>query len=385
MVLGAHTKAAGHSGSIYGISLAAVEPRLLATGSDDETVRLWEDAEHSGAWQQSCSISVEDPAMCVNFSPDSTILAAGTSGGDAHLYNVTRGAGAGGHASLQAEACLRNHPEEVYACEFAEALDRRLCTASDTGLFLWDLAAMALVQRCGPPVVLADKRSAAMPKQWRAGYLFSLRQQPGGGGLLAGNCSDGAVRMWSAGGGALQPQWGRRLHAGIAAGCAFTADGNAVLSISKAGEMVMLDIRQRTELARAAAPVALHGCCLLHDGTLAVCGAQGMLLLLDPTDLADGLQVAATHQTAEHDALYSLSTGGEGSPLVAGGEALEVPPEASAAVPGSEAGSKCSNESLFDTGGMFTNGGGSRVVFTNAATREYAAPRQAFIHAWNGI
>lgn len=49
--------------------------------------------------------------------------------------------------------------EEVYACEFVEALDGRLCTASDTGLFLWDLAAATLVQRCGPPVVLADKRS----------------------------------------------------------------------------------------------------------------------------------------------------------------------------------------------------------------------------------
>lgn len=50
--------------------------------------------------------------------------------------------------------------EEVYACEFLEALDGRLCTASDTSLFLWDLAAAALVQRCGPPVVLADKRSS---------------------------------------------------------------------------------------------------------------------------------------------------------------------------------------------------------------------------------
>lgn len=114
-------------------------------------VRLWEDAEHSGAWQQSCSVSVEDPVMCVNFSPDSAILAAGapcechrhthrlcnlplvsaalarcqhplggdhtemtagtgTSGGAAHLYNVTREASANGRASLQADACLRSHP-----------------------------------------------------------------------------------------------------------------------------------------------------------------------------------------------------------------------------------------------------------------------------------
>ena len=48
------------------------------------------------------------------------------------------------------------------------------------------------------------------------------------------------VRVWSASCGALQPQWGRRLHAGIAAACTFTADGKAVLSVSKAGEIVLL-------------------------------------------------------------------------------------------------------------------------------------------------
>ena len=46
--------------------------------------------------------------------------------------------------------------------------------------------------------------------------------------------------MWSASEGALQPLWGRRLHAGIAAACTFTADGSAVLSVSKAGEIVLL-------------------------------------------------------------------------------------------------------------------------------------------------
>lgn len=46
------------------------------------------------------------------------------------------------------------------------------------------------------------------------------------------------------------------------------------------------DIRQRAELARAAAPVALHGCSRLRDGMLSLCGADGMVLLVDPTDLA---------------------------------------------------------------------------------------------------
>jgi len=81
--------------------------------------------------------------------------------------------------------------------------------------------------------------AAAMPARWQPGYVFALRQQPGGGGLLAGACSDGAVGIWAAGP-ALQPLWGRRLHGAIAAGCAFTADGAALVSLSKAGEIVVL-------------------------------------------------------------------------------------------------------------------------------------------------
>lgn len=217
-----------------------------------------------------------------------TLLPVGDSGGVATLYRVSRGTDVDGSASLATEASLCAHPglpslpcthvtsvkrlqcicrplrqhlicpwpwrcaEEVYACEFLEAMDGRLCTASDTSLFLWDLAAAALVQRCGPPGVPADKRSggapwpnavpanatgclqlflaiwpehlafgststeytivtgpehcaissahkgkcafaAAMPERWRPGYVFSLSQQPDGGGLLAGTCSDGAV------------------------------------------------------------------------------------------------------------------------------------------------------------------------------------------------
>lgn len=105
--------------------MSAAEPRLLATAGDDETVhiavwyrcdiccvkanhlrnlslicavcnpsgkvcglvgspnlefpqvRLWEDCEQSGCWQHACSTAVEDPAMCVSFSPDSTLVAAG--------------------------------------------------------------------------------------------------------------------------------------------------------------------------------------------------------------------------------------------------------------------------------------------------------------------
>ena len=52
--------------------------------------------------------------------------------------------------------------EEVYACEFLEAREGALCTASGDSLFQWDLAAAALVQESGPPAVPGDKRAGAL-------------------------------------------------------------------------------------------------------------------------------------------------------------------------------------------------------------------------------
>jgi hypothetical protein len=40
-------------------------------------VRLWEDLERDGCWRQACCARVEDPAMCVTFSADASLLATG--------------------------------------------------------------------------------------------------------------------------------------------------------------------------------------------------------------------------------------------------------------------------------------------------------------------
>ena len=126
--------------------------------------------------------------------------------------------------------------------------------------------------------LLCATAAAAMPQRWQPGYLFALRQQPGGGGaLLAGACSDGAVRFWGATGGALQPLWGRRLHAGIAGACAFTADGARLVSISKAGEIVVL-VRAISESSNGAGSGKEGGLSVqaLEQGSL--CGSDDRCL-----------------------------------------------------------------------------------------------------------
>ena len=69
--------AAGHAGSIFGAAVSAGAPHLVATASDDETVRLWEDAELEGVYRQIASMATADSAMCVSFSANGSLLAAG--------------------------------------------------------------------------------------------------------------------------------------------------------------------------------------------------------------------------------------------------------------------------------------------------------------------
>ncbi len=143
--------------------------------------------------------------------------------------------------------------------------------------------------------------AAAMPEVWQEGYIFSLRQQPEGisSGLMAGACSDGALRVrngaalpmsptrrvfflalsglattswhgsrrhrqsgasdacrtpwwcgsgteypgrqvWTAGSGQLEALWGARVHGGMASSCTFSADGLQLASASKDGHVVVL-------------------------------------------------------------------------------------------------------------------------------------------------
>jgi WD40 repeat protein len=73
----------GHTSNVNGLTAAG---GLLASASDDYTVRLWDVAAH----KQLLVLRPGKPLWCVAFSPDGKLLAAGDQEGTIHLWSVPK-------------------------------------------------------------------------------------------------------------------------------------------------------------------------------------------------------------------------------------------------------------------------------------------------------
>ena len=75
---------------VYCVAFDPQKPNILASGSADKTIKIW-DIE-SGACQS--TLGGDKPVYCVSFSPDGDMLAAGDGvfrGGNVRLYDVHTG------------------------------------------------------------------------------------------------------------------------------------------------------------------------------------------------------------------------------------------------------------------------------------------------------
>ena len=80
----------GHSDYVRSVAWSPGGTKL-ASGSDDETVRVWEAATGKQLWQ----LRGEKPIHCVAFSPDGSLIAAGdgysNTSGEVRIYNTSTG------------------------------------------------------------------------------------------------------------------------------------------------------------------------------------------------------------------------------------------------------------------------------------------------------
>ena len=136
----------GHTGPVWRVAFSAdakgVGQELLASGSSDKTIRLWNAQTH----EQLAVIPLGSIVYGVAFSPDGTRLAAGCSDNTIRLIDVAR---------RQQVAELRGHTDYVHAVAWSPDGTRLASASGDFTVRIWD--SLSAQERAKLEADLAEK------------------------------------------------------------------------------------------------------------------------------------------------------------------------------------------------------------------------------------